>query len=104
MKVYPAKNISNVKEYEYLLDKGELQAISLAIDLNADLLIIDERLGRIVATRIGFDITGLVGILIVAKNKNLIPSVKDALDKVISLGCRISNKLYNIALKSCNEL
>ena len=51
-----------------------------------------------------FDITGLVGILITAKNKNLILSVKDALDKVILLGCRISEKLYNIALKSCNEL
>ena len=51
-----------------------------------------------------FDITGLVAILITAKNKNLILSVKDALDKVILLGCRISEKLYNIALKSCNEL
>jgi predicted nucleic acid-binding protein len=57
-----------------------------------------------VATNIGFDITGLVGILITAKSKNLILSVKDALDKVILLGCRISEKLYNIALKSCNEL
>lgn len=42
--------------------------------------------------------------LITAKNKNLIFSVKDALDKVILLGCRISENLYNIALKSCNEL
>ena len=84
--------------------KGELEAISIAIELKADLLIIDEKLGRIVATNIGFDITGLVGILITAKNKNLILSVKDALDKVILLGCRISEKLYNIALKSCNEL
>ena len=63
----------------------------------------DEKLGRIIATTIGFDITGLVGILITAKNKNLIPSVKTALDKVILLECRISKKLYNIALKSCNE-
>lgn len=104
IKIYRADNLSNVNDYKYILDKGELEAISIAIELKADLLIIDEKLGRIVATNIGFDITGLVGILITAKNKNLIISVKDALDKVILLGCRISEKLYNIALKSCNEL
>lgn len=103
IKIYQANNLSNVNDYKYILDKGELEAISIAIELKADLLIIDEKLGRIVATNIGFDITGLVGILITAKNKNLILSVKDALDKVILLGCRISKKLYNIALKSCNE-
>jgi len=57
-----------------------------------------------VAEAKGFEITGLVGILITAKNKNLIPSVKSTLDKVILLGCRISIKLYNTALKSSNEL
>lgn len=104
IKPYRANNLSNVDDYKYILDKGELEAISIAIELKADLLIIDEKLGRIVATNIGFDITGLVGILITAKNKNLIISIKDALDKVILSGCRISEKLYNIALKSCNEL
>ena len=103
IKIYPAADLSNVKEYKNILDKGELEAISIAIELKADLLIIDEKLGRIVAKTIGFEITGLVGILITAKNKGLIPSVKNALDKVNLLGCRISEKLYNIALKSCNE-
>ena len=104
IKICHTNNLSNVNDYKYILDKGELEAISLAIELKADLLIIDEKLGRIVATNIGFDITGLVGILITAKNKNLIISIKEVLDKVILLGCRISKNLYNIALNSCNEL
>ncbi len=104
IKVYPAIDLKNVKEYQHILDRGELEAISIAIDLDADLLIIDEKLGRTIAASIGFDVTGLVGILITAKNKCLIPSIKKALDKVILLGGRISKHLYNIALKSCNEL
>lgn len=103
IKIYSTHNLSNVSEYENILDRGELEAISIAIELEADLLIIDEKLGRVVAKTIGFDITGLLGILITAKNKNLILSVKKALDELILLGCRISNTLYNIALKSCNE-
>jgi predicted nucleic acid-binding protein len=103
IKIYSTHNLSNVSKYKNILDRGELEAISIAIELEADLLIIDEKLGRIVAKTIGFDITGLVGILITAKNKNLILSVKKALDELILLGCRISNTLYNIALKSCNE-
>lgn len=96
IKTYSADNLSNMNDFKSILDKGELQAISIAIDLKADLIIIDEKLGRIVASSMGFDIT--------AKDKNLISSVKDALDKVILLGCRISKKLYNTTLKSCNEI
>ena len=104
IKIEQANNLLNVEQYKFILDKGELEAISIGIHLKADLLIIDEKLGRTIAKNIGFDITGLVGILIVAKNKNLISSIKDILDKVRLLGCRISEKLYNTALKSCNEL
>lgn len=104
IKTYSADNLSNMNDFKSILDKGELQAISIAIDLKADLIIIDEKLGRIVASSMGFDITGLVGILVTPKDKNLISSVKDALDKVILLGCRISEKLYNTTLKSCNEI
>ena len=103
IEIYTANNLSNIKEYNSVLDRGELQAISIAIELNADLIIIDEKLGRLVATSLGFEITGLVGILITAKNKGLISSIKEILDEVILLGCRINKKLYNIAIKSCNE-
>ena len=103
IEIYTANNLSNIKEYNSVLDRGELQAISIAIELNADLIIIDEKLGRFVATSLGFEITGLVGILITAKNKGLISSIKEILDEIILLGCRINKKLYNIAIKSCNE-
>lgn len=52
------------------LDAGEANAIALAFELQADDLLIDERLGRQEAIRLGLPIIGILGILLVAKQKN----------------------------------
>src|SRR5690242_8587790 len=41
IKIYSTHNLSNVSKYKNILDRGELEAISIAIELEADLLIID---------------------------------------------------------------
>lgn len=47
-----------------LLDRGEREAIQLAVERNAELLLIDERKGREVARRRGFATTGTLGVLL----------------------------------------
>ncbi len=57
------------------LDPGEAEAITLAVEIKADRLIIDERRGRNEAMRLGLQVTGLLGIVLAAKQQGLIPSL-----------------------------
>lgn len=65
------------------LGAGEAESIVLAIEQNADLLIIDESLGRDIAQSYGIQVIGLMGILIESKNAGLIPLVKTLLDQLL---------------------
>ena len=62
------------------LDEGESEAIALAVEEGADLLLMDERIGRESASHLGLRYTGLVGVLIEAKSKSLIPAVEPLLN------------------------
>ncbi|MFY7831320.1 MAG: DUF3368 domain-containing protein [Pseudanabaena sp.] len=60
---FTVQTVSVVDETLDALDPGEQAAISLAQTLPADLLIIDERLGRQIASDRGIPIIGTLGIL-----------------------------------------
>jgi len=63
------------------LDLGEAEAIVVASELQADLLLMDEADGRAVAGRMGIH-TGLLGVLLEAKTRNLLSAVSTELDRL----------------------
>jgi predicted nucleic acid-binding protein len=54
------------------LDAGEVGAILLAIELHADLLLMDDREGVIAARSEGFAVTGTLGVLSLAAESRLL--------------------------------
>lgn len=87
------------------LDAGEANAIALAIELQADDLLVDERLGRQEARQLGISIIGILGILITAKQKNLIFEIRPVMDALIhQANFRISSQLYQRVLVLADEL
>jgi predicted nucleic acid-binding protein len=54
------------------LDPGEVAAISIAVELRADLLLMDDREGVIAARREGFTVTGTLGVLSLAAERHLL--------------------------------
>ncbi len=97
--------LANQLQQERGLDAGEANAIALALELQADDLLIDERLGRQEAVRLGLSIIGILGILLIAKQRSLILEVQPVMDALSDqAGFRISPQLYQRVLTLAKEL
>ena len=76
----------------------------LAKELNADLILLDEKEGRNIANRLGLIVVGTVGVLLEAKSKHLIVNIKSYLDALRqNAGFFLSESLYQSALQMAGE-
>ena len=101
------QSVSNrtvVEDFLRELDIGESEAIALALEIGADQILLDERKAREFAATKGLNLTGVLGILVAAKSRGLIPKVRPL---IIVLRSRadfwLSEALCNRALQAADE-
>lgn len=92
------------KILEKSLGDGESEAIALSMELKADLLIIDDLAARKVASELGIKFTGVVGILLEAKERGIIKEIKTYMGWMLKHDFRISKSVYDEALEMAREL
>lgn len=86
------------------LDAGESEAIALALELKIGTVLIDEAAGRDAASRLGLIPVGVLGVLIRAKKRGLIPKVGPLLDQMVNeLAFRVSAELRRTVLDLAGE-
>ncbi|NEQ75409.1 MAG: DUF3368 domain-containing protein [Okeania sp. SIO2D1] len=98
------KNRLLLERLENELHRGESETIALAVSLDAERVIIDENPGRKKAISLGLNVIGVLGILLIAKQRRLITNIQPLMDDLITeAGFRINQRLYLYVLKLAQE-
>jgi predicted nucleic acid-binding protein len=101
--IQSVKNKHYQEELKLKVDVGEASALALAVENHDSLLIVDDFKARKLATSLGIDIIGSIGILVKAKNEGIIDSVKPFFERIRNTDFRISDDLEAAALKEAGE-
>lgn len=86
------------------LDVGEAEAIALALEIRAELILLDETPARETAGKLGMHFTGTVGCLVMAKRMGIIERIKPLLNKIVTdARFWIAQDLFRTVLRDNDE-
>lgn len=85
------------------LGVGESEAIGLALEVHARLLVLDDRPARRLAQALGLPIIGTLGVLLAAKRKHFLTAVRPSLEALLRFDFRIAPALYDQILVDAGE-
>ncbi|MEH2264854.1 DUF3368 domain-containing protein [Nostoc sp.] len=85
------------------LDLGEASVIQLALNESIQTVCIDETVGRRIARLSGLKLTGSIGILLRAKQEGYPVLMRQAIERMINRGIRLSERVIAVALQQAGE-
>lgn len=99
----PVKDEIQVNLLMASLEKGESEVLVLAKEIKANLILLDEEKARKSAVIAGFEVMGLLGLFIVAKNLGLLKEIRPSIEDLRRKRFRISNKIELEVLRKAGE-
>ena len=104
----PWVTLRSVRERKLLplvtsLGSGEKEVLALGLEAPGHLLVLDDRDARRHAIAAGLEVTGTLGILVLAKERGLLDSIRPVLNHLQALRFRLRTETYRVALELANE-
>ena len=103
VKVVEVKDKQLVRALLGNLHRGEAEVIALALEANADIVILDDKKARNIARRIGLNVMGTIGILILAKKQSLINNIEAEISKLTETSFRLSRDVITKAIEESKK-
>lgn len=98
IEIIPIQNTAVTRSLVTKLGRGESEAIALAIELAADIVLLDDGKARTVADFMGLRVSGTIGVLTQAHRTDLLMDLRQALDELRANGFRLNPEVYRKAL------
>lgn len=101
---HSVRNTSGVRRLQIFLNRGEAETLVLAQEIGCPIVFLNERRARKVAQSAGLQTMGVLGVLLVAKRKGFIASIRPLLESLLQQGFRLSHVLCDSVLREAGEL
>jgi len=103
IKAKPVEDRTQVNLLMASLDKGEAEVLALSKEMKAELILLDEEKARKSAVIAGFNVMGLLGMLVLAKKLGLLDEIKSLIEELRRKKFRISDGIIVQALMQAGE-
>jgi predicted nucleic acid-binding protein len=82
---------------------GEREVISLGLEFEAALLVLDEQPARRLATSLGLRVIGTVGLLMAGKERGFLAKIRPELDRLLAVRFFMDLDLYDRVIAQAGE-
>lgn len=103
VRVQAVSDVKLQEQFNEKIDSGEASAIALAQEIICSFLLTDDLAARKFAESLGLHVKGSAGILLYAKQKGVIQTIKPYLEQMQQTNFRISTTLIHRILKAADE-
>lgn len=104
IRVEKIKNQMAKDMYKTQLHDGEVEVMIIAMEMEADVVIIDDANAKKYAKYLKLPVTGTLGVLLRAKREGYIDRLEPILRQMVEKGIYISQNLVELCLKQAGEI